>query len=79
MIVHIYSLRKPVFNREAKSVNIKTASGELTILDDHRPLIAPVVKGTIRVLDTKEREEVLETKGGLLEVRPGGAVNILLD
>ncbi|MEK7554961.1 MAG: F0F1 ATP synthase subunit epsilon [Patescibacteria group bacterium] len=78
MIVHIYSLRKPVYEQESRSVNLKTISGEITILDDHRPLIAPLATGNIRVIDTQGKEEVVESKSGFVEVRPGGEVNILL-
>ena len=78
MRVQIYSLRKPVFSREAESVNVKTASGEITVLDDHRPLIAPLMKGPIRVAGGG-REDVIKAESGFIEVRPKGEVNILID
>ncbi len=78
MKIHIYSLRKSVYERETVSVNLKTVSGEITILDNHRPLIAPLVSGPIRVIDVQGKEEMAESKGGFVEVRPGGEVNILL-
>ena len=79
MKFHVYSLEKPAFERDAASVNLKTAIGELTILDNHRPLIAPIVKGPLRITDRESNETVLEADGGLLEVRPGSEVTILLD
>lgn len=79
MLLRIYSLRRPVLRREAKSVNLKTVSGEITILDNHRALITFLKKGPIRILDEKEKEEKIESEGGFLEVRPKGEVNILLD
>ena len=78
MITRIYSLKAPVFEREVTSVNLKTISGELTILDNHRPLIAPLVAGPIRVTDIKGKEEVIEARGGFVEVQPKGEVKILL-
>ncbi|PIT92014.1 MAG: hypothetical protein COU08_04125 [Candidatus Harrisonbacteria bacterium CG10_big_fil_rev_8_21_14_0_10_42_17] len=77
MYLHIYTLAKPVFFEEAQSVRLKTAVGELTILDNHRPLIAPVEKGTITVVDKRGKESTFETEGGTLEVRAGNEVNIL--
>ena len=65
--------------REVKSVNLKTASGEITVLDNHRPLIAFLGSGPIRIVDEKDKEETLEARSGFLEVRPKGEVNILLD
>lgn len=79
MKIHVYSLKKSVLDREASSVNLKTVSGELTILDNHRPLIAPLVKGQIRITDAAGKEEAIEADSGFVEVRPKGEVNILID
>lgn len=83
MLLNIYSLRRPVFRREAKSVNVKTVAGEITILDNHRPLIAPLAGREIRIVDAKDKEEQIESAGGFVEVRPNaqsrGEVNILVD
>ncbi len=83
MVLHVYSLRKPVFNKEAKAVNVKTAMGELTILSNHRPLITLLEKGPIKVTDNNDKEHVIEATGGFIEVLPaaklGGEVNILVD
>ncbi len=79
MHLHIYSLEKPTFERDAVSVNVKTAIGELTIMDNHRPLIVPLAKGPIRITDLESKETLFEADGGLLEVKPGSEVTILLD
>lgn len=79
MWLSIYSLRKPVLRKEIQSVNLKTRVGELTILDHHRPLIVPVTRGSIKILDTQGEESILEASGGILEVRPENRVNILID
>jgi len=79
MIVHIFSLQKAVLRKESQSVNLKTAGGEITILDNHRPLIAPLVKGQIRITDAAGKEEAIEADSGFVEVRPKGEVNILID
>ena len=79
MKLHVYSLEKPAFERDAASVNLKTAIGELTILDNHRPLIVPIAKGPLRITEREGAEQVIEANGGLLEVRPESEVTILLD
>lgn len=83
MLLNIYSLRRPVLRRSVKSVNVKTVAGEITILDNHRPLIAPLAAREIRIVDAKEKEERIESAGGFVEVRPspasGGEVNMLAD
>ncbi len=79
MLLSIYSLRKPVLRREVQSVNLKTAVGELTILNHHRPLIVPLGSGPIKLVDEAGKSDILEAKGGLLEVLPQSRVNILLN
>ena len=84
MLVHVYSLKKPVFHAEAKSVNAKTVSGEITVLDNHRPLIIPLSQdGALRIVPTAGAEHVFDYHGGFLDVRPappaGGEVNVLVD
>lgn len=83
MFLHIYSLAKPKFYREAESVTVKTPTGEITVLNNHRPLVTPLLKGPIVVRDTKGETVTIDAEGGVLEVRPssgvGGEVNILAD
>ena len=79
MKLHVYSLEKPTFEKDIVSVNLKTAAGELTILDNHRPLIVPLAKGSVRITDFESKETRFEAEGGLLEVRPGSEVTILID
>jgi len=79
MLLSIFSLRKPVLRKEIISVNLKTRVGELTILDHHRPLVVPLVKGQIRVVDLKGEETAFPAEGGLVEVRPDNKVSILLN
>ena len=52
-----------------KSLNCKTAMGEITVLDNHRPLITMLKKGKMKVVDHKNKEHVIETVSGFLEVK----------
>lgn len=83
MYLHIYSLQRPKFYREVQAVTVKTPLGEITVLDNHRPLVTPLVKGPIVVRDAKGETVTIDAEGGVLEVRPGppvgGEVNILAD
>ena len=79
MFLHIYSLDKSKFYREAQSVSVKTSRGEITILDHHRPLITPLVKGPMVIVEANGEKTTIDAEGGILEVRPGSEVNILAD
>jgi F0F1-type ATP synthase epsilon subunit len=79
MILNIYSIKKPVITKEIRSINLKTKAGELTILDHHLPLIVPMVKGLMKIIDAQDVESVLDVNGGIVEVRPENKINILIE
>lgn len=78
MVVSIYTLKKPTFFRSARSVNLKTAMGEITILKNHRPYMTFLQKGAIRIIDKSGKTDIIEANKGLVEVLPGSRVNIFL-
>lgn len=78
MIIHVYTLKKPMFFRTAQSVNLKTAVGEITILKNHRPYLTFLRKGDIRIIDKSGKIEIIKSGEGLVEVLPGSRVNIFL-
>lgn len=79
MILGIYSLKRILYEGEAKSVNLKAVRGELTILDHHRPLIAALNKGPVKITGADEKQVTMTIRSGFLEVKPGGVVNLLVD
>lgn len=80
MRVEIYSLQRILFEGDAQSVNCKTAKGELTILENHEPLISMLEEGPIKVAPAAAGgEEVFVTKGGFLEVSPTHGVRLLVE
>lgn len=78
MKLGIYSLDKILFQGEMKSLNCKTAMGEITVLDNHRPLITMLMKGKMKVIDHKNKEHVIETVSGFLEVQPGNSARAIV-
>jgi F-type H+-transporting ATPase subunit epsilon len=81
MRVEIYSLQRILFEGDAKSVNCKTAKGELTILEDHEPIISMLQEGPIRVEPASggSKEEIFAAKGGFMEVTPQHTVRLLVE
>lgn len=73
----IINLKQTLFDGRAISVNLPSSEGELTILKDHLPLIAPMKKGKIRVKDENNQEHSFEIQKGFLEVNPN-KVTILI-
>ncbi len=68
MKLAIYSLKKILFDGEAASINCKTASGEITVLDHHRPLISMLKAGTMKIIDKNHEEHYIPVSSGFIEV-----------
>ncbi|MGN1400176.1 MAG: F0F1 ATP synthase subunit epsilon [Bacillus sp. (in: firmicutes)] len=59
----------PVYNDEVEMVSMKAQSGELGILPNHIPMVAPLQIGAVR-LKKGGHTEYVAVSGGFLEVRP---------
>ena len=79
MRTSVYSLKKVLFEGEAKEINCKTAQGEITVLDHHRPLITMLVKGSIKIIDTGEKEHYLNVNSGFLEVNSKNESKLIVE
>lgn len=78
MHLSIYSLKKVLFEGEAEAVNVKTVGGEITVLDNHRPLLSMLATGVLTVR-AQGAEKFFEVKSGFIEVMPENAVRLLVD
>jgi F-type H+-transporting ATPase subunit epsilon len=67
-----------VLTREADSITIPTAEGEITVLPGHVPLVGVLRAGMITVR-AGGQEEFLAVAGGFFEIQPGGKVIALAD
>ena len=79
MKLGIYSLKNVLFQGEAKSVNLKTRAGEITVLDHHKPLISVIAPGMITVEDEEGTTREISATGGFLEVRDNNEARLLID
>lgn len=79
MKLSIYSLKKILFQGEAKSLNCKTVVGEVTVLDWHKPLVSVLVKGVAKVEDTDKKEFYFPISAGFLEVKAGNEARLLVE
>ena len=62
-----------------RQVSIPTMEGEITVLPDHLPLVAPIQAGELRLVDEAGEEILLAVSGGFVTVHPGNRVAILAD
>lgn len=70
------------YSADAYAVQLPTASGEITVMPSHEPLMSVLVPGVITVRrqagDSPDKQEHYATFGGVVEVS-GGEVKVLVD
>jgi len=78
MQVSIYSLKNVLFQGSASLLNCQTIMGEITVLDNHEPLITVLAKGLIKIIDADKKEKYFEVKSGFMEVKPNSEVRCII-
>jgi F0F1-type ATP synthase epsilon subunit len=53
--------------------------GEITVLDNHQPLIGVLTEGTIKIVDAENKEHFFPVKSGFIEVKHGNEARCLVD
>jgi F0F1-type ATP synthase epsilon subunit len=79
MQVGVYSLEKVLYHGDATEVNCNTKSGEITILDNHEPLISLLDRGVLKIIDQDKAEHYIPVLSGFLEVRSGSKARFLVE
>jgi F-type H+-transporting ATPase subunit epsilon len=79
MKLSIYSLKRTLYESQAKSINCQTQAGEITILDYHQPLISMLKEGVIKIIDNNNKEQYVNAKSGFLEVKPDNEARFIVE
>jgi F-type H+-transporting ATPase subunit epsilon len=79
MKLSIYSLKRTLYDGEAKLINCQTKAGEITILDNHQPLISTLREGVVKIIDDSNKESFVNIKSGFLEVKPDNEVRFIVE
>ena len=77
MRVAIHSIQSTLFDGEAEKLICWTPNGQITILDNHLPIITTLIGPEVKIVDRQNREKEVRLKGGFLEVRPESEIVIL--
>jgi len=79
MKIDILSLKGVEFRGDAAGLNVKTASGEITILDHHRPLITILKSGIASVVKYDGGRIPLKINSGFLEMGANNELSVLVN
>lgn len=77
MRLSIYSIKKTLFEGIVEKVTIPALQGEITILDNHIPLVTLVKNGIVRYYSSDNQWHDVAFSGGIAEVRPGSELVLL--
>jgi len=77
MKLSITTLQGIKFEGEINSVNLKTTSGEITVLDNHRPLITQLEKGEAIIVKENGDKINFNIEAGFLEIGEDNQATIL--
>ncbi len=78
MYLKVVSLKGIQYEGDIKSINAKTTSGEITVLDHHLPLITALDRGRLVITDKAGKETIIPTESGFLEVEAGNKASALI-
>lgn len=77
MKLTIAKVDEVLFKGKAVSLSCTGTLGDLTILPHHAPLVTPLKKGEIKVVDDEGTEKIFSIEDGILEVG-GNEVTVIL-
>ncbi len=78
MTLEVVSLGRIEFQEPITAFTVKTQSGEITILDHHRPIVSALVPGTAKIAREDGSEKLIDIPGGFLEVSDENKLTVLL-
>lgn len=78
MKLYIYSLKNTLFQGEAESLTCDTTCGQITVLDNHEPLITVLKEGLIKIIDENQKLNYIQVKSGFVEIRNGNEVRCII-
>ncbi|KKQ95279.1 MAG: ATP synthase epsilon chain [candidate division CPR2 bacterium GW2011_GWC1_39_9] len=76
--IQVTTPERVIFEEEVEEIILPTASGEITVLAGHVPLIGEIIPGEMIVKNGKE-EKITLLLGGFVHVEEGGKVIVLAD
>ena len=78
MVVDVITPDKTLFAGELELVRVPGIDGTFEVLDHHAPLVSILIKGTVKLVDSKKKVQEIEINGGVIEVN-NNTVKILAE
>ena len=75
----VLSAERELHSGEAEALTISTEMGEITAMADHRPLVANLEAGELKIQKPEGQTDWLFVGGGVLEFSPENKCRVLAD
>lgn len=69
MKLEIITPEKRLFDGKVKLVKVPGTKGSFEVLKNHAPIISTLTQGTIKVITEHDRQEYIDIKSGIIEVK----------
>jgi F-type H+-transporting ATPase subunit epsilon len=79
MKLGVYTIEKTLYEGEIKELIAKSSTGEISILQNHIPLITKLVAAPLRIIEIDGTEKSIDIGSGFLEVKPENSIVVLID
>ncbi len=79
MKIAVYSIVESLFEGKADELIAHTVSGQITVLNEHIPLITTLTGPTLSIIRKNEKQLDILLARGVLEVRPQSEVVALIE
>lgn len=77
MKLSIYSIQKTLFEGEVEKLIAQTPMGEITVLDNHIPLVSTLNGPALIAIDKNGKKDIIAISSGIIEVRPESETVVL--
>ena len=77
MKLSIYSIQSTLFEGEAEKLIAQTPMGEITVLDNHLPLVSTIIGPSVTAIDKNGKKDIIKISSGIIEIKPESEVTIL--
>ncbi|MBU1090098.1 ATP synthase F1 subunit epsilon [Patescibacteria group bacterium] len=75
----ILSAERELYSGDAEALTISTEMGEITAMADHRPLVANLEPGELKIQKPGNQTDWMFVGGGVLEFTPANKCRVLAD
>ena len=72
-------MKHTLFEGEAKSITCTSTTGQITILENHRPLLTMLAAGPMKITPVSGEDYYINIAGGFAEVQKNNRIRCIVE